>query len=248
MVPETKMRKKMGTQVRLNKYLSEAGVCSRRAADELIKEGRIQVNGKRVTELGKKVSPSVDLISVDGEYIRKVKPVYYLFHKPAGYITTANDEKNRKTIFDIIKIKQRVFPIGRLDRDTTGVLLLTNDGDFANLLTHPKNRVPREYIATLNKEVGTSRLDGITNVELEDGVVRIEKIHVLKSNPQKVKIVLQEGRNRVVKRIFTKLGYEVKKLHRTNYAGFTIEGLPLGVVKKIHYSKIEEIIKRYEKH
>ncbi|MBU2447268.1 MAG: rRNA pseudouridine synthase [Bacteroidetes bacterium] len=237
----------MGTQVRLNKYLSEAGVCSRRAADELIKEGRIQVNGKRVTELGKKVSPSVDLISVDGEYIRKVKPVYYLFHKPAGYITTVKDERNRKTIFDIIKIKQRVFPIGRLDRDTTGVLILTNDGDFANLLTHPRNKVTREYFATLDKEVLSSRLENIKKVELEDGDVRIEKIFVLKSNPFKVKIVLQEGRNRVVKRIFTKLGYEVKKLHRTNYAGFTIEGLPLGAVKKIHYSKIEEIIKRYEK-
>lgn len=246
MVPETKMRKKMGTQVRLNKYLSEAGVCSRRAADELIKEGRIQVNGKRVTELGKKVSPS-DLISVDGEYIRKVKPVYYLFHKPAGYITTVKDERNRKTIFDIIKIRQRVFPIGRLDRDTTGVLLLTNDGDFANLLTHPRNRVPREYIATLDKEVLSFRLENLKKVELEDGDVRIEKIFILKSNPFKVKIVLQEGRNRVVKRIFTKLGYEVNKLHRSNYAGFTIEGLPLGAVKKIHYSKIEEIIKRYEK-
>jgi 23S rRNA pseudouridine2605 synthase len=235
-------------QVRLNKYLSEAGICSRRTADEMIKDGRIQVNGKSVTELGIKVSPNIDVISIDGEIIRKAKPVYYLFHKPAGYITTLKDEKNRKTIFDIIKVKQRVFPIGRLDRDTTGVLLLTNDGDFANLLTHPKNQVPREYIATLDKEVLASRFDRIKNVNLEDGEVRIESLNVLKSNPYKVKIVLKEGRNKVVKRIFAKLGYEVKKLHRTNYAGFTIENLPRGAVKKIHYSKIEELIKHYGKH
>jgi len=233
--------------VRLNKYLSENGVCSRRTADELIKEGRIQVNRRQVSELGMKIDPAKDSIFVDGEGIKKTKPVYYLFHKPAGYITTLKDEKNRKTIFDILKIKQRVFPIGRLDRDTTGVLLLTNDGDFANLLTHPKNKVSRDYIATLGKEASAARLAGLKKIDLEDGPVRIEEININKSNPFKVKITLQEGRNRVVKRIFAKLGYEVKKLHRSNYAGFTLEELPLGAVKKIHYSKIEETIKRYEK-
>jgi len=233
--------------VRLNKYLSENGVCSRRTADELIKEGRIQVNRRQVSELGMKIDPAKDSIFVDGEGIKKTKPVYYLFHKPAGYITTLKDEKNRKTIFDILKIKQRVFPIGRLDRDTTGVLLLTNDGDFANLLTHPKNKVSRDYIATLGKEASAPRLAGLKKIDLEDGPVRIEEININKSNPFKVKITLQEGRNRVVKRIFAKLGYEVKKLHRSNYAGFTLEELPLGAVKKIHYSKIEETIKRYEK-
>ncbi len=234
-------------QVRLNKYLSEAGVCSRRTADELIKEGRVQVNGKKVSELGIKINPAQDSIFVDGEGIKKTKPVYYLFHKPAGYITTLKDEKKRKTIFDILKIKQRVFPIGRLDRDTTGVLLLTNDGDFANLLTHPKNKIPREYIVTLDREASASRLDGLKKVDLEDGPVRIEGININKSNPFRVKITLQEGRNRVVKRIFAKLGYDVKKLHRSSYAGFTLEELPVGAVKKIHFSKIDEIIKCYEK-
>ncbi len=235
------------TKVRLNKFLSESGVCSRRAADELITQGRIEINGKVVTELGIKISPDKDRVTFDGEPVRKAKHVYYVFNKPFGYITTANDEKNRKTIFDIFESKERVFSVGRLDRDTTGILLLTNDGEFANLLTHPKNEVPREYIATLNKPFHLTGMNFNKEINLEDGVVKINLIKPFENDLSKVKIVLTEGRNRVVKRLFEKWGYEVKNLHRVFFAGFTVYDLPIGKWKKIPYSKIKKIYERYAK-
>jgi len=159
-------------RMRLNKFLSEAGIASRRKADELILEGRIEVNGKVVNQLGFRIDPKKDEVTFDGEPVKMQKYVYYLFHKPAGFITSHKDEKGRKTIFDIIKIKERVFPVGRLDRDTTGVLILTNDGDFANFLMHPKNKIPREYIATLDKPFDEP-FTKLKKVNLEDGPVNI---------------------------------------------------------------------------
>lgn len=196
-------------KMRLNKFLAEAGVASRRKADELIKQGRIEVNGKVVTEFGVKVDPEKDIVTFDGEPVKFQKFVYYLFHKPAGYITTLKDEKGRKTIFDLIKVKQRVFPIGRLDRDTTGVLLLTNDGNFANFLMHPRNKIPREYIATLDKPF-EEPLTKLKKVRLEDGIVNVDSVEFLDDSKRKLKLILREGRNRVVKRIFLSLDTRLK--------------------------------------
>lgn len=243
---KTKTRKEEAMEkMRLNKFLSEAGVASRRKADELIKEGRIEVNGKVVTDFGVKVDPEKDIVTFDGEIVKFKKFVYYLFHKPAGYITTLKDEKGRKTIFDIIKVKERVFPVGRLDRDTTGVLILTNDGNFANYLMHPKNRIPREYIATLDKPFDEP-LNKLKKVHLEDGVVHIDSVEFVDSSKRKLKLILREGRNRVVKRIFSKFGYSVKALHRSSYAGFRVDKIPVGSLIKISPAEIKKVYKKYD--
>lgn len=231
-------------KMRLNKFLAEAGVASRRKADELIKQGRIEVNGKVVTEFGVRVDPEKDIVTFDGEPVKFQKFVYYLFHKPAGYITTLKDEKGRKTIFDIIKVKQRVFPIGRLDRDTTGVLLLTNDGNFANFLMHPRNKIPREYIATLDKPF-EEPLTKLKKVRLEDGIVNIDSVEFLDESKRKLKLILREGRNRVVKRIFSKFGYSVKALHRSSYAGFRVDKIPVGSLVQISTEEIKKVYKQY---
>lgn len=231
-------------KMRLNKFLAEAGVASRRKADELIKQGRIEVNGKVVTEFGVKVDPEKDIVTFDGEPVKFQKFVYYLFHKPAGYITTLKDEKGRKTIFDLIKVKQRVFPIGRLDRDTTGVLLLTNDGNFANFLMHPRNKIPREYIATLDKPF-EEPLTKIKKVRLEDGIVNVDSVEFLDDSKRKLKLILREGRNRVVKRIFSKFGYSVKALHRSSYAGFRVDKIPVGSLIQISSKEIKKVYKQY---
>lgn len=232
-------------KMRLNKFLSEAGVASRRKADELILEGRIEVNGKVVNQLGFKIDPEKDEITFDGEPVKLKNFVYYLFHKPAGYITSLKDEKGRKTIFDIIKVKERVFPVGRLDRDTTGVLILTNDGDFANFLMHPKNKIPREYIATLDKPF-EEPLTKLKKVHLEDGIVNVDSVEFIDSTRRKLKLILREGRNRVVKRIFGKFGYSVKALHRSSYAGFRVDKIPVGKLIKISPSEIKRIYTKYD--
>lgn len=232
-------------KMRLNKFLSEAGIASRRKADELIFEGRIEVNGKVVNQLGFKIDPEKDEVTFDGEPVKLKKFIYYLFHKPAGYITSLRDEKGRKTIFDIIKVKERVFPIGRLDRDTTGVLILTNDGDFANFLMHPKNKIPREYIATLDKPF-EEPLTKLKKVHLDDGPVNVDSIEFLNASRRKLKLILREGRNRVVKRIFAKFGYSVKALHRSSYAGFRVDKIPVGKLVPISPSEIKRIYNKYD--
>ena len=232
-------------KMRLNKFLSEAGIASRRKADDLIKEGRIEVNGSVVTELGLKIDPAKDIVKYDGEVVKFKKYVYYLFHKPAGYITTFKDERGRKTIFDLIKINQRVFPVGRLDRDTTGVMILTNDGNFANFLMHPKNKIPREYVVTLDKQF-VEPLNKLKKVNLEDGPVYVDSIEFLDFSKRKLKILLHEGRNRVVKRIFSKFGYTVKALHRKSFAGFNVDKIPVGKLVKIQPAEIKRIYKQYD--
>ncbi len=233
-------------KTRLNKFLSWAGASSRRNADKLIEQGRIIVNGKVVRDFGYKIDPEKDVVMLDGERVKPKSHVYYLFHKPAGYITSLKDERGRKTIFEIFRVPQRVFPVGRLDRDTTGVLLLTNDGDFANFMMHPKNKIPREYLVKLDKPLTENIIRQLKKVHLSDGVVEVEELTILDQNKQKVKILLREGRNRVVKRIFAKFNYKVIALHRISYASFTVAHIPVGKWVKIPVSEIKNAIKRYE--
>lgn len=232
--------------MRLNKFIAESGICSRRNADNLIQEGRISVNENIITALGFKIDTDIDTIAYDGEKIQNTEKVYYLLNKPAGYITTSDDERDRNKVVDLVKTKARIFSVGRLDRDTTGVLLLTNDGEFSNFLTHPKNKIDREYLAILNKEFDFDNLFSLKQIDLEDGKVNILSLKKGKNNSQ-VLIKLAEGRNRVVKRIFEKLGYEVMKLHRISFAGFTTEGLQLGKFKKISYIEITKVFNKYAK-
>lgn len=232
--------------IRLNKYISEAGICSRRKADELIASGRISVNSEIITELGFKINPEKDIVALDGEKIHNEKKVYFVLNKPAGYICTSSDEKGRKKVIDLIKVKQRIFSVGRLDRDTTGVLILTNDGEFANLLTHPKNEVLREYLVTLDKNIDFEKLRKIKVIELDDGPVKIISIKETKS-PNEVIIKLNEGRNHIVKRLFNELGFRVKKLHRISFAGITVAGLAFGNFRKLSYIEVLNIKNKYKK-
>ena len=219
--------------VRLNKYISNAGICSRREADELIRAGVVSVNGKVVTEMGYKVQPD-DVINYGGETLRKEKLVYVLLNKPKDFITTLDDPGSRKTVFDLVRnaCRERIYPVGRLDRNTTGVLLLTNDGDLTKKLTHPKHGIKKVYQVTLDKPLNRPDFDEIaTNgVTLEDGHIKPDIISYAGDggNKKEVGLEIHSGRNRIVRRLFEQLGYTVVKLDRVVFAGLTKKDLPRG--------------------
>lgn len=218
--------------IRLNKYIANSGVCSRREADELILAGVVQVNGKVVTELGTKISPD-DKVQYDNQTIRNEKHVYVLLNKPKGYITTTDDPFDRKTVMALVAdaCKERIYPVGRLDRNTTGLLLLTNDGDIAKKLTHPKHKVKKVYQVELDKALTKNDMLKIADgVELEDGLALIDEIAYISdsSSKKEIGVELHSGKNRIVRRIFEATGYEVVKLDRVIFAGLTKKDLPRG--------------------
>ncbi|MGD1841204.1 MAG: pseudouridine synthase [Thermonemataceae bacterium] len=216
------------TTVRLNRFIANAGICSRREADTLIQKGLIQVNGQTVTEMGYQVNPS-DTVTYNGEPIKKEKLVYVLLNKPKNYITTMDDPKDRKTVMSLVQraCEERIYPVGRLDRNTVGLLLFTNDGLLAEKLTHPSHQVRKVYEVTLDKSLTEEAFDQIQRgVTLEDGKATVDRIVLLED--KKVGLELHIGRNRIVRRIFESLGYEVLKLDRTVYAGLTKKDLPRG--------------------
>lgn len=232
--------------VRLNKFIAESGVTSRRKAEELILQGRISVNNKVVNELSFKINPDEDDVLVDGERIKQRRYVYYLLNKPSGFVSTTNDEKNRATVTDLIKTKEKIFPVGRLDYNTTGVLLLTNDGNFSNLLTHPKNQIPRVYEVhldrLLNDDDKTSLLRGVY-IEGEKGV--FSKVDFPKIKDRKrIIVTCKEGRNRFVKKMFAALGYTVTSLNRLSFAGIEAD-IPPGKYRKLDISEVKNLIKKY---
>ena len=220
-----------GTLVRLNRYLSIAGVSSRRRADEYIQEGRVSVNGRVIVSLGSKVRPGRDSIFLDGKQIVALDPkVYILLNKPKDCITTLSDEKGRRSVLDVVKYPRRIFPVGRLDRNTTGALILTNDGDFANALMHPRNKVPKSYLVTTNSPVSAADLrklaDGISLPEGRTAPAGVELIPGSKNRV--VGITIREGRNRQIHRMFQAVGYLVEKLDRVAYGPVACEGLSRG--------------------
>lgn len=236
-------------KVRLNKYLSECGVASRRKAENFILEGRVAVNGKTITQLSFLVDKENDVVTLDGEKLKLAKKVYYLLNKPKGYITTTSDDKKRKKVVDLINTKEKIFPVGRLDYDTTGVLILTNDGDFANFLSHPSNQIPRVYKVLLNKSLDLKDkerlLKGIT---LDRRKSKFEKIKFLRKNDFKNLIVTTfEGRNHFVKRMFGSLGYYVDELERIQFGTFTNENLPVGSYRILSYTEIQKFYEKYSK-
>lgn len=228
--------------VRLNKAIADAGISSRRHADELIRNGRVRINGNIVTELGTKVSIS-DMVSVDGEPITRDKHLtYILLNKPKDSITTSSDEKGRSTVFDIVRVHTRLFTVGRLDRNTTGVLLLTNDGDLAHRLMHPSYEVPRVYRARIDKPMrpmDARRIAG--GVELDDGMTSPCEVMIDVKDSRVVHIALHEGRNREVRRLFESLGYEVKSLDRKQYAFLTIRGLNRAEYRHLTRDEVAEL-------
>jgi 23S rRNA pseudouridine2605 synthase len=229
--------------MRLNKYVAHCGICSRRQAIDLIKHGQISVNGQPMFEPGYPVAKE-DKVSYRGKVIQpEANLVYILLNKPKGVITSVKDENGRKTVMDILgdKISERVFPVGRLDRDTTGLLLLTNDGDLAKKLTHPSHRVPKIYQAKLNTALTKADLEKIQQgLTLEDGPVSVKWVNYVSDQERDtVSLEIHVGRNRIVRRIFESLGYEVLKLDRVYLAGLTKKDLPRGFFR---YLTPKEII------
>lgn len=216
--------------IRLNKFIANAGICSRREADNLIAAGEITVNGKEVRELGTKVSRSDD-VRYKGKKLSPEKLVYVLLNKPKDFITTTDDPENRKTVMDLVKKAgdERIYPVGRLDRHTTGLLLLTNDGDLAKKLSHPSGNIKKIYRVETNKPLSKKEIIAIEEgIELEDGMATVDQLGVLNSERTAFGIEIHIGRNRIVRRIFEHLGYEVTKLDRVVYAGLDKYNLPRG--------------------
>ncbi|WP_018028063.1 pseudouridine synthase [Porphyromonas somerae] len=218
-------------EIRLNKFLSNAGVCSRREADELIKVGAVLVNGAPVTELGTKITAR-DLVEVNGREVRPEQKVYLLLNKPRNCVTTTDDPQERLTVTHLVRkaCKERIYPVGRLDRNTTGVLLLTNDGDLAAQLVHPSHKKKKIYHVWLDREVAAEDMQKLADgVELEDGEMHADAIsYVTEDDLSQVGIEIHSGRNRIVRRLFEHLGYHVKKLDRVYFAGLTKKNLGRG--------------------
>lgn len=229
--------------IRLNRFIANAGICSRRKADELIAAGVVSVNGEPVTELGFKVDPAKDSIRYNGETLKREKMVYVLLNKPKDYITTTDDPQERKTVMSLVEkaSRERIYPVGRLDRNTTGLLLMTNDGELAEKLSHPRNNITKLYQVELNKSLSQGDMNKIAfGIELEDGLIKPDQVsYVAGGSKKEVGIQIHSGKNRIVRRIFESLGYEVVKLDRVVYSNLTKKDLPRG---RWRYLEEKEII------
>lgn len=233
---------------RLQKVIANSGYTSRRKAEKLITKGKVKVNGKIISELGIKVDTS-DLIEVEGNVIndKEINKVYYLLNKPRGIITSTSDDKGRKTVIDLIETDKRIYPVGRLDYDTTGALILTNDGELANLLTHPKNKVEKVYIVKIKGLIGKEQLMTLSRGVYIDGVktarakARIQK-YDKKSDSSIVELTIHEGKNHQVKKMFQAIGYDVLKLKREKIAFLDVKGLKSG---EYRFLSVKEVKKLY---
>jgi len=223
---------------RLQKMLAHAGVASRRKAEQMILDGKVRVNGKVIKELGTKVSSS-DTIEVEGVQLEKEQKVYYLLYKPRGVISAVSDDKNRKVVTDFFEdIDKRIYPVGRLDYDTSGLLIMTNDGEFANILTHPKYEINKTYVARLKGIPEREDLQKLERgIKLEDGMTAPAKVKLLSGDKKQgkgiVQITIHEGRNRQVRRMFEAIGYPVQKLSREQFGFLTLHGLNAGESRQL---------------
>jgi 23S rRNA pseudouridine2605 synthase len=223
----------MREQVRLQKLLARAGVASRRAAEDLIRDGKVRVNGQVVTVMGTTVDPELDVVTVDGKTIRTAPPVWIALHKPAGYVTTRGDPRGRRTVYDLLPPEhRRLLHVGRLDVESEGLLLLTNDGDGAHRLLHPRFGIQRVYDLTVEGTVGTEALKRlVSGVDLDDGVARVVGVRRLRSkrsDRSRLQVVLREGRNREVRRMMEAVGHPVTRLRRMAYGPVQLGTLPRG--------------------
>ena len=228
---------------RLQKVIAQAGIASRRKAEELIKDGNVKVNGEVIKELGTKVSES-DKVEVNNKPIEKETKEYYLLNKPRGVITTTNDEHGRKTVTDLIETSARIYPVGRLDYDTTGAILLTNDGEFANILMHPSNKIDKVYLAKLEGIIKGEQINAlIYGVMLDDVLVKASRVKLKKVNQENltsmVEITIHEGKNHQVKRMFESVGFHVEKLTRERIGIFDINNLKSGQYRKLTPKEVQ---------
>lgn len=228
--------------LRLNKYLSNQGIASRREADRLIADGLISVNGKVVTEMGVKIDPEKDKVTINNEVVKRQEELIYIaLNKPAGYVTSVKRTKvEKRIVMDLIDLKERVYPVGRLDKDTTGLLILTNDGTLTFKLTHPSSECPKEYEVTVKGFINNEQI-----LKLEKGVrlwgEKTKKTHVNKIGPSKMRIILTEGKNRQIRRICQKVGLPVKQLKRIRIKKLRLGTLPLGKWRYLSKEEVEEL-------
>ena len=231
---------------RLQKIIAQSGYCSRRNAEELINQGKVYVNGEKVTELGTKASFD-DVIEVDGQILKlQEDKVYFLLNKPRGVISSAKDEAGRKTVVDLIETDKRIYPVGRLDYDTTGIMILTNDGELTNTLTHPNFKVEKKYVAKLNKFFEMSDLKKLqAGIDIEGVKCVPTRVKIKTNNREKdfsiVEISLVEGRNHIVKKVFMKLGYLVDKLTRIELAFLNLNGLQSGEYRELTKKEVKKL-------
>ena len=236
--------------IRLQKFLASNGIASRRKCEELISEGKITVNGKVVTQLGTKVNPDTDQICYDGKKIENKANdlVYILLNKPIGFVTTAKDQFGRESVLDLVKVPQRIVPVGRLDMYTSGALILTNDGDFVYQLTHPKHEITKTYNATVVGKVTKEEVEMLRNgVEIEDYVTRPARVRILKieeeKNISRLEITIHEGKNRQIRKMCEAIGKKVIALHRSKIGDLHVKDLKLGTWRFLKKSEIQKWIK-----
>lgn len=233
--------------IRIQKLLSQAGIASRREAERLIKEGRVSVNGKRVTELGTKVDPDKDRVKVDHKLVLLPKKIYIILNKPKRYITSVQDPEGRPVITDLLpELGSKVFPVGRLDYDTEGLILLTNDGDIAQKLQHPRYKIPRTYLAKIKGTPNEKDLYPITKgIKLDDGLTLPAEVKKIKEGLKNcwVEITVREGKNRLVKRMFERIGFPVLKLIRIRFDGLKLYNLPSGHFRFLNHIEVTTLMK-----
>ena len=230
---------------RLQKVIANSGIASRRKAEELIKDGKVKVNGNVITELGTKVTDK-DKIEVDNKPIVKEEKVYFLLNKPRGVITSTKDEHERKTVVDLIDTDKRIYPVGRLDYDTTGAIILTNDGEFANILMHPSNKIDKVYLAKIDGIITGEAINNLKDGIMLDGVrvvpsrVKLKKVNQ-ENNTSMVEITIHEGKNHQVKRMFEAVGFRVDKLTRKSIGIFNLEGISSGEYRPLTHKEVQII-------
>ena len=225
---------------RLQKLIAQAGICSRREAEKIILAGRVTVDGKIIRELGAKADPSKNKICVDDKHLTfNAEKIYLLLNKPRGYVSTAKDERGRKTILQLLgdNFNQRVYPVGRLDLNSEGLIILTNDGDLTNALIHPRFEIKKTYRAKISGTITEEKLDKLrVGIELDDGLTAPAEVYLLGENL--VEITIHEGRNRQVRRMFAAIGCDVKRLRRIKFAGLTLDGLKVGKFRELTAEEI----------
>ena len=234
---------------RLQKYLASCGIASRRKCEEYILEGKVQINGEKVIELGKKINPDKDIVKFDGKVVTQTKIlVYILLNKPIGYVTTAEDQFGRDTVLDLVKVKERVVPVGRLDMYTSGALILTNDGDFVYKVTHPKHEIEKTYTVTIKGIVENNEVEQLRNgVKIDDYITKPAKVRILKTDTEKdisrLEITIHEGKNRQVRKMCEVVGRKVLALHRSKIGKIGVKDLELGKWRFLQTNEVQELLK-----
>ena len=234
---------------RLQKYLAQCGVASRRKCEELILQGRVQINGVTVTELGTKINPEKDKIKFDGKDVKQSqKLVYILLNKPIGYVTTADDQFGRDTVLDLVKVKERIVPVGRLDMYTSGALILTNDGDFVYKVTHPKHEIEKTYTVTIKGIVRNDEVEQLrSGVKIDNYITKPARVKILKTDTEKdisrLEITIHEGKNRQVRKMCEAVGRKVLALHRSKIGGIGVKDIELGKWRYLTANEVQQILK-----